>query len=102
MVKAAMRIDYDQGSMLDVAINLGRLASVLALEGSVGKAARLVSSSEALTKGLGASVPHWAADRNTKTLAIVRAELDEPAFSEALEEGRRLSSDEAVALALDA
>lgn len=102
MLRAALRIEHDQGSVLDVAVNLGRLASVLALAGTVATAARLLSSSEALTLGLGASVPFWAKDRNEKTLAIIRAKLDEPTLGKALEQGRRLSVDEAVALAMDA
>jgi ATP/maltotriose-dependent transcriptional regulator MalT len=101
MLRAALRIEHDQGNVQGVAVNLGRLASVLALERGVDTAARLLSSSEALTEGLGASVPFWAAARNEKTRAIIRAKLDEPAFGEALEQGRKLTVDEAVALAID-
>jgi ATP/maltotriose-dependent transcriptional regulator MalT len=101
MLRAALRIDHDLGDVLGVAVNLGRLASVLALAGRAGTAARLLASSEALTEGLGASVPFWAADRNEKTLAIIRAELDEPALGKALEQGGKLMVDEAVALACD-
>jgi hypothetical protein len=46
-------------------------------------------------------VPWWAGERNAKTLAIIRTQLDEAAFSEAWEQGRALTLDEAVALALD-
>jgi len=38
---------------------------------------------------------------NEETLAVIRAQLDEAAFAEAWEQGRALTADEAVALALD-
>jgi predicted ATPase/class 3 adenylate cyclase len=101
MLKESLRIFRELGDRLELAMNLGRLANVLALTGSVGPAARLLSSSEALTEKLGASVSWWAGERNAKTLAIIRAQLDEAALSEAWEQGRALTVDEAVALALD-
>jgi non-specific serine/threonine protein kinase len=101
MLKESLIIFRELGDRLELAMNLGRVANVLALAGSVGPAARLLSSSEALTEKLGASVPWWAGERNAKTLAIIRAQLDEAAFSEAWEQGRALTLDEAVALALD-
>jgi len=39
--------------------------------------------------------------RNEETLAIVQSELDEALFAEAWEQGRTLTADEAVTLALD-
>lgn len=53
-----------------------------------------------LTEEVGASVPWWAGERNAKTLAVIRTELDDAAFVEAWEQGRALTLDEAVALAL--
>ena len=38
---------------------------------------------------------------NEKTLSSVHAQVDEAAFAEAWEQGRTLTADEAVALALD-
>ena len=38
---------------------------------------------------------------NEKTLAVIRPQLDEAAFAEAWEQGQSLTTDEAVALALD-
>ncbi len=101
MLRTAIRIDHGRGNVLDFAVNLGRLASVLAVAGEPEKAAQLLASSEALTAGLGASVPFWAGDRNEKTLAKIRTQLAESAIEEALAQGRRLSADEAFALALD-
>jgi predicted ATPase/class 3 adenylate cyclase len=101
MLKEAIRIDHDRGAVLDVAVNLGRLASVLARGGRAGVAARILSSSDALTEGAGASVPWWAGRRNEETRAIIRTKLDEATFAEAGEQGRALTVDEAVALAID-
>ena len=38
---------------------------------------------------------------NEETLSAIRARLDEQAFAEAWEEGRKLTADEAVAVALE-
>ena len=101
MLKEAIRIDHDRGNVLDVAVNLGRLASVLARTGRARVAARILSSSDALIDGIGASVPWWAGRRNEETRATIRTQLDEAPFAEAWEQGRALTVDEAVALALD-
>jgi len=47
-----------------------------------------------------ASVPFYQAKRDDETLELIRAQLDETAFNRAWEEGRALTVDEAVALAL--
>ena len=49
---------------------------------------------------MGVSVPLYVTNRKEKMLAAIRSELDEAAFRTAWEEGRALSADEAVALAL--
>ena len=101
MLREAIHIEHALGAVLDVAVDLGRLASVLALGGTAGKAAVLLSSSQALTENLGAGVPWWAARRNAQTLATIRTELDDSAATEAWERGRALTVDEAVSLALE-
>jgi predicted ATPase len=101
MLREAIRIDHRRGNVLEVAVHLGRLASVLTLAGAAPKAATLLASSKALTEQVGANVPFWAGDRNEKTLASIRTQLAEAALAEAWEEGRKLTVDEAVVLALD-
>jgi len=101
MLKDSLRISRDLGELLTIAVDLGRFASVLAAEGKAAMAARLLSSSEALTEERGASVVWWAGRRNEETLATIRTHLDEAALAEAWEQGQGLTADEAVALALD-
>ena len=43
----------------------------------------------------------WLTSMNDETLPKIRSQLDEAAFAEAWEQGRRLTVDKAVALALD-
>jgi hypothetical protein len=43
----------------------------------------------------------WMERTNEETLSSIRTQLDEAAFAEAWEQGRKLTADEAVALALD-
>ena len=52
------------------------------------------------TEEIGAAESPYVTDLNEGTLAIVRRHLDETAFAEAWEQGRKLTVDEAVALAL--
>jgi hypothetical protein len=47
-----------------------------------------------------AMLPHLVGE-NEITLAAIREQLDEAGFAEAWEEGRSLTADEAVALALE-
>jgi predicted ATPase/class 3 adenylate cyclase len=100
MLREALRINHELGDRLELAINLGRLASVLALAGDADRAARLLASSEALTEQIDANTPWWAARRNEETRTIIRSQVDEEGFAAASEQGARLSFDEAVALAL--
>jgi hypothetical protein len=48
---------------------------------------------------LGATMPYWAEERDRETLALVRRQVSEAAV-EALDAGRALTPDGAVALAL--
>jgi predicted ATPase/class 3 adenylate cyclase len=102
MLREAIRLHRDLGAVLELAVDLGRLASVLAVAGSVGAAAELLSSSQALTDKLGAGVTWWASRRNAQTLATIRTQLDEAGVAEASERGRALTVEEAVSLALEA
>jgi hypothetical protein len=54
-----------------------------------------------LYEEIGARARPLTAERDEKTLSAIRTQLDDSAFVEAWEQGRAMSADEAVALALD-
>jgi hypothetical protein len=92
----------DLGSLQGIAQSLCRSAGTFAvLSGKENTAARLLSCFEAQREQIGVSEA-WVARMNEQTLSTIRARLDdESAFAEAWEQGRALTIDEAVALALD-
>ena len=91
----------DLGSLHGLAQSLCRNASSFAvLPGKADTAARLLSCFEAQRDRIGVSEA-WIARMNEQTLSAIRAQLDERVFAEAWEEGRALTIDEAVAVALD-
>jgi predicted ATPase/class 3 adenylate cyclase len=100
MLDEAYRIHSDLGERIDVADILSHFALVLTTAGSHASAAQLLSKSVALDEELGAS-RWWLSERNDELLASLRTKLDATAFEKAWEEGRKLTPDEAVALALE-
>jgi len=69
--------------------------------GRVTPATQLIGCFEALREEIGGSEA-WVTRMNEETLPAIRRQLDEVAFAEAWEQGRRLTIDQAVTLALDA
>jgi hypothetical protein len=65
-------------------------------------AAQLLSSSEALYRETGGGVLSWVAKMNERTLSMIHGQIGEEAVGEAWEQGRTLTIDEAIALALGA
>ena len=63
-------------------------------------AAGLLSASLALHEEAGLTVPLYEEWRNNEMLELLGEQLDDDAFAEACEDGRRLTVDEAVALVL--
>jgi predicted ATPase/class 3 adenylate cyclase len=91
----------DLGSLQGIAQSLCRTAGTFAvLPGKADTAVRLLSCFEAQREQIGVSEA-WVARMNEQTLSAIRARLDENAFAEAWEQGRALTIDEAVALALE-
>ena len=101
MLQRSLRIRSELGDRPMLAENLGRLANLLAISGHVATAARLLSSSAALREQIGSTSTPNVAKRNEKTLAELRRRLGEKELAEAWDQGRALTIDEAVALALD-
>jgi tetratricopeptide (TPR) repeat protein len=100
-LKEAFRINREVGEVPEIVVNLCRFARALALAGRPETALRLLSSSEALREKAGAREYAFATEMNEGTLTMIRARLDEAAMTEAWDQGRGLTADEAVALALD-
>jgi len=98
--KQALRIYGELGERGQVPDALSRVAAALALSGKATLSARLLSSSVALYAEVRSEVPSRVDERNEKTLTTLRAQIDQAAFAEAWEQGRKLTEDEAVALAL--
>jgi predicted ATPase/class 3 adenylate cyclase len=99
MLKESLRMLRDLGEIRLIPWNLCRFAAAVASE-RAETAARLLASSESLFTEIGAR-PSWAEAMMEETLTTIRTQLDEAAFAEAWEEGRKLTADEAVALALE-
>jgi predicted ATPase len=102
MLEEAARIDREVGEMVELAVDLSRFAHALVATDRARTAAILLSSSETFRAEIGATFLPWAVTMNAKTLAAIRSQLDEAGFAEAWEQGRALSVDQAVAIALDA
>jgi hypothetical protein len=76
------------------------LAGVLAASGTEGTAARLRGAASAVREAQGWPLPSVARADYDRDVAAVRAQFGEMAFAAAWAEGRALSQEEAVALAL--
>jgi predicted ATPase len=89
----------DLGDRLTIA-GVCRCAQVLALAGKPEIAARVLASSAAPFGEID-EMPAHLAETNRRTLAVIRPQLDAEAFVEAWQLGAALTTEEAVALALD-
>ena len=92
-----LRSDFDE-----LSLNLCTFARAVALEGNTRAAAGLLAVATSLLEEIGAKAMSYLADLNEETLRIVRQDLDETDLAEAWEEGRKLTVDDAVHLALGA
>jgi hypothetical protein len=74
---------------------------VLAMGGRAEVAALLLAADQELREELGGGFA-WVVENNSETLAKLRTQLDELTLEEAFAQGRKLTPDEAVAIALGA
>ena len=82
-------------------MNLFRFARVAVVAGRAETAARLLASFETLCEELGLGARPWLAEMTEQTLARIHEQVGDDVFADRWEEGRKLTADEAVALALD-
>jgi predicted ATPase/class 3 adenylate cyclase len=101
MLAESIRIERELGDLAWTANNLGRLAEALALAGNGATSAQVLGCAEALHEQLGLKWPLWVNEMNDETRTLVRAQLDEAAFTDAFERGWRASIDEVVEHAVD-
>jgi predicted ATPase len=100
ILEEAYRLDRETGNRWRLAATTCRLAWVLARLGRASAATRLLSGGKALFEEMGGTASFRDAE-DEETLVLVRAKLGEAAFVRAWEEGRKLTADEAVELALE-
>jgi predicted ATPase/class 3 adenylate cyclase len=101
MLKESHRLHSGLGDPIQTALDVFRFAALLAAKGRAVSAAKVFSSSEALCEEIGFGLHGWDPEFVEGTLTSIRAQLDEAAFTEAWEKGRRLTADDAAALALE-
>jgi predicted ATPase len=100
MLEDAYRLNRELGDIYWTPIIVCRLGRALAAAGNARLAACVLSSGEALLEEIG-SEASWIARMNEETLTTIRTQLDGTALGEAWEQGRALTAEQAVALALD-
>jgi predicted ATPase/class 3 adenylate cyclase len=101
LLKESLRIHRDRAVAWDIAYDVQHFGRILAAAGRAETAARLLSSGEAQLEEAGFGRNPFFVRGREEALADIRAHLDEAATGAAWEEGRKLTVDEAVALALD-
>jgi predicted ATPase/class 3 adenylate cyclase len=101
MMADSYRIDRDLGSVIFIGVDLARFAAIRAHEGKAETAAQLLAKSEAVHEEIGWTPESWVTEERDKTRGVIRAQLDEAAFAASWEQGRTLTIEEAVALALE-
>jgi tetratricopeptide (TPR) repeat protein len=101
MLEESLRLHQSLGDLLDTAVDLCRTALALSRAQEPVAAARILASFDGLREDVGIRGASLA-EMNDETLSETRAQLDPEAFAEAWEQGRRLTSDEALSFALTA
>ena len=100
LLESAYRVNRQLGDAYRLPFIVCRFARVLAAAGTADAAARVLACGQAQLEEIGAR-EDWTERMNEHTLAKIRTQLDETALIEAQDRGRKLTADEAVALALD-
>jgi predicted ATPase len=100
MLGEAWKLNCELGDRLREAVIVFRFARVLALAGRAEAAARLLGNGEMLQEEMGSAPMAWLKRGNDDALARICEVLDETALADAWAQGRTLTADEAVAVAL--
>jgi predicted ATPase/class 3 adenylate cyclase len=100
MLRDTYRLDVQLGDPDEINTDLARIARALALAGHARDAVKLLSVREVTRPDPDAVDEPWIARMHDEALAAAHALLDDRAFDDAWEEGRRTSVDTAVREAL--
>ena len=98
-LEQAHRLHLEVDQPIEASIDLWRFAEALAAVDRAEDAVGLASLSAALREELGASIP-WVERKMNAVLDDLRTRLDPAAFERAWEQGKRLTPDAAVAMAV--
>ena len=99
--REGLRLRNELQDRVHIADSLGRIAATMAAVGHTRTSAVLVSRSIAANEELGVTVPLYQQTRNEQTLGLINEQLDNDEFAAAWAEGRRLTIEDAVELALE-
>ena len=100
LYKESLTLFLEMGDKRNIPRCLIGLALVARKQGQHERAARLFASAEVMRRNLGTPVTPPYRDDHDKGLAAVHAELGKEAFERAWEEGKAMSTEEAVEFAL--
>jgi tetratricopeptide (TPR) repeat protein len=99
MLEEAYWIYRNAGLRAAVADIVAELADVLARAGQAEAAARVLSCATTMHEEFG-WFGGWSPEETERVVSVIRTQLDDSAFGDAWEAGKKLTSDDAVALAL--
>ena len=99
MLDESLRLHQSLDDLLDTAVDLCRAAMAFSRAKRPTAAVRIVASFQGLRDDVGIRGA-WLAEMNDETLSETRAQLDAEAFTEAWEQGLRLTAGQALAFAL--
>ena len=90
----------DLGAMDDLSHGLVAIADLAAVQGQAARAARLFGAAGALRDGAGFQSSPQLQSNLGRCIAEIRSQMGEDAFAAAWAEGRAMSMDQAIALAM--
>ena len=102
LLEQAYRIDREFGDPSETATELIRFARALAIADRPQVAAILLSCAEAMREDIGMVLPGYVEEFRVEAETRARGLLDEDSFAEAWEQGRKLTEQDAVSIALAA
>jgi predicted ATPase/class 3 adenylate cyclase len=100
LLKEAYEVNREVGDRFREAVIVCRFARVLAFAGKAEDAARVLATGVMLYEDMGATPMGWLKRGNDEALALISEQLDEAQVARASEQGRTLSAEDAVELAL--